>query len=84
MHLQSSLQRPLRYVCITVSVDLLAYTYALVEIYDVYKPEPWYKLCGGCILVQITPLQDFGAEMGGGGGGWRLLRGGLILRILRY
>ena len=33
-----------------------------------YKPESWYKLRDGCILVQITPLQDFGAEMEGGGG----------------
>ena len=32
-----------------------------------YKTEPWYKLWGGCILVQIVPLQDFGTEMGGGG-----------------
>ena len=33
-----------------------------------YKMESWYKLRGGRILVQITPLQDFGAEIGGGGG----------------
>ena len=37
-----------------------------------------YRLWGG----RITPLQDFGAEMKGGGG--HLLRGGLILRILQY
>ena len=28
-----------------------------------YKMESRYKLWGGRILVQITPLQDFGAEM---------------------
>ena len=32
-----------------------------------YKSESWYKLWGGCILVQIIPLQDFGAEMEGVG-----------------
>ena len=40
---------------------------ASVEIYYMYKPESWYKLRGGRILVQITPLQDFGTERGGGG-----------------
>ena len=39
--------------------------YAQVEVY-MYKPESWCKLRGGCILVQITPLQDFDAGMGGG------------------
>ena len=46
-----------------------AYTYASVEIYCMYKTESWYKLRGGRILVQITPFQDFGTEMGVGGGG---------------
>ena len=31
-----------------------------------------YKLRGGRILVQITPLQDFGAEMKEGGGAFTL------------
>ena len=72
-------------MCTAASVDLLAYTYAAVEIYYLYKPESWYKLHGGCILVQSAPFKDFGAEMGGGGEEEGcLLRGGLILRILRY
>ena len=74
MHLQSSLQCPLGCVCAAAPVDLLAYTYASVEIYYMYTAESRYKLRGGRILLQITPLQDFGAEV----------RGGLILRILRY
>ena len=48
--------------------------YASVEIYYMYKTESWYKLQGGHILIQITRLQDFGADMvvvGGGGGGGR-------------
>ena len=44
-----------------------------------YRTESWYKLRGGRILVQVAPLQDFGAEMGRGGGGHVLLRDGLIL-----
>ena len=58
MHLQSSLQCPCRYACTAAFIDQLAYTNASVEIYYIVS----------CILVQITPLQDFGAEMGGGGG----------------
>ena len=67
MHLQSSLQRPLRYVSTAASVDLLA--------------ESWYctNCGGGPTLVQITPLQGFGAAICCG----RLLRDGLILRTLR-
>ena len=38
--------------------------YASVEICYKYKPESWYKLWGGRIVVQITPLQDFGDEIG--------------------
>ena len=29
------------------------------------KLDSWYKLWGGHIIVQITPLQYFGAEKGG-------------------
>ena len=31
-----------------------------------YKPESWYKLQGGRILVQITPLQYFAPKWGMG------------------
>ena len=40
------------------------------------------NVCGvGVYIVTSHPLQDFGSEWGGG---WHLLYGGLILRILRY
>ena len=56
MHLQSSLQCPLRYVCTAAHVDVLAYTYTSEEIYCTCKPESWYKLQGGHIPYYKLPL----------------------------
>ena len=51
-------------VCVygATSVDLCMYRWTFTTCIK----RSWYKLLGGCILVQITPLQDFGAEMGVG------------------
>ena len=63
MHLQSTMQV---LVCVYESIrTVLRVTYvmyALVQISGVYS---WWAYTS----VQITPLQNFGAETGGGGGG---------------
>ena len=43
--------------------------YASVDIYSMYKTEPWYKLWGGHILTQSTPLQALKWKGRGGGMG---------------
>ena len=71
MHLQSAMQvLGCVYDGIRTVLRVAYVTYASVQITGVYMGWAYTS-------VQITPLQDFGAEWGGGG----LLQGGLVLHI---